>query len=65
MCFLPGFLGHFFLLQTKRNPKSIQKNEAMKFLILLAFSWLIKKSALKADIINMKLQNQLAVDHKF
>ena len=65
MCFLPRFLGHFFLLQMKRNPKSIQKNEAMKFLILLEFSWLIKKSALKADIINMKLQNQLALDHNF
>ena len=41
ICFLPGFLGHFFLLQTKRNRKSIPKNEAMKFLILLEFSWLI------------------------
>ena len=65
MCFLPGFLGHFFLLQMKRNPKSIYKNEALEFLILLEFSWLIMKFALKADIINMKLQNQLALDHNF
>ena len=55
----------FFLVANEKKPKIYLKNEALEFLILLEFSWLIMKFALKADIINMKLQNQLALDHNF